>query len=162
MSETSEFLSYLSLELSDKCENANLEVITTGLPYLIVPVKSSSLSKVKVSISNLANKLSKIGAKFFYVLDVENRKGRTWDNFGLVEDIATGSSAGPVGVYLVKNGYENFNEQIKLSQGEFLNRESELRVIVTGKNNEFKDILVEGDVVEIGHGKITTANVYKQ
>lgn len=156
--EISEFLSYLSLGLNDKHENSNLEVITTGLPYLIIPVKSNSLSKVKVSISDLENKLSKIGAKFFYVLDIENRRGRTWDNFGLVEDIATGSSAGPVGAYLVKNGFENFNEQIKLSQGEFLNRESELRVIVTGKNNEFNDVLVEGDVVEIGHGKITTAN----
>ena len=29
--------------------------------------------------------------------------GRTWDNFGLVEDIATGSAAGPVGAFLVKN-----------------------------------------------------------
>ncbi len=115
-----EFLAYLGLDFSDKQEGLNLEVVTTGLPYLIVPVKSSSLSKVRVSIPNLESKLSKIKAKFFYVLDVKGKRGRTWDNAGLIEDIATGSAAGPVGAYLVKNEYERFNTIINLSQGEFL------------------------------------------
>lgn len=157
-SEELDFLSYLNLDINDIYQNANLEVITTGLPYLIVPVKSSSLSKVKVSISDLENKLLEIKAKFFYVLDVENKRGRTWDNAGLVEDIATGSSAGPVGAFLVKNGFEKVNAQIRLSQGEFLNRKSELRVFVNGNGSRVDDILVEGDVVKIGRGTITAAN----
>ena len=154
------YLNYLGLSFEDKMANLSLEVITTGLPYLIVPVKSSSLLKVKVSIPDLESKLAEIGAKFFYVLDVQNKRGRTWDNSGWVEDIATGSSAGPVGAYLVKNGHARFNSQIKLSQGEFLNRASELRVLVSGNDSVFENIHVEGDVVKIAEGKIVTnANI---
>lgn len=152
-----EFLAYLGLDFSDKQEGLNLEVVTTGLPYLIVPVKSSSLSKVRVSIPNLESKLSKIKAKFFYVLDVKGKRGRTWDNAGLIEDIATGSAAGPVGAYLVKNEYERFNTIINLSQGEFLSRESELRVLVNGSNSVVENIYVEGDVVRIADGKVITS-----
>jgi len=152
--EEKEFLSYLNLNHNDKYQNTNFEVVTTGLPYLIVPVKSSSLSKVKVTIPDLAKHLLAVNAKFFYVLDVENRKGRTWDNAGLVEDIATGSSAGPVGAFLVKNGLEKLNTQIVLTQGEFVNRKSILKVFVNGKNSNIEDVLVEGDVVKIGTGTI--------
>ncbi|MFD1161828.1 PhzF family phenazine biosynthesis protein [Hwangdonia seohaensis] len=154
----SEFLSALNLADEDKYKGLKLEIVSTGLPYLIIPVKSNSLSKVKVTVSDLEKKLSKIGAKFFYVLDIEKRRGRTWDNAGLVEDIATGSSAGPVGAYLVKNKLAEFNEEIRIWQGEFLNRKSELRIIVKGNNDTFEKVFVEGDVVEIANGKITNAN----
>ena len=36
-----------------------------------------------------------VGAKFAYVLDPQRPEGRTWDNAGRVEDVATGSAAGP-------------------------------------------------------------------
>ena len=39
--------------------------------------------------------LSVSGAKFVYVLDPDRPEGRTWDNAGRVEDVATGSAAGP-------------------------------------------------------------------
>jgi len=147
-----EFLSFLNLDIKDKLQGVKLEVISTGLPYLIIPVKSIALSKAKVAIPDLKKQLSKVGAKFVYVIDIDHKCGRTWDNKGLVEDIATGSAAGPVGAYLVKNGFEKFNSQIKISQGEFLNRKSELRVFVNRKNSTFGDILVEGDVVLIANG----------
>jgi trans-2,3-dihydro-3-hydroxyanthranilate isomerase len=97
-----EFLGFFNLTEDDKVGKLPFQVITTGLAYLILPVKKESLSKVKVTISDLEKKLEKINAKFFYILDVEQLQGRTWDNFGLVEDIATGSAAGPVGAYLMK------------------------------------------------------------
>jgi len=154
------FLCDLNLTEDDKYGDLQMEVVTTGLPYLIVPIKSDSLSKVKVSTYNLKDKLSKIGAKFFYALDVKNKRGRTWDNVGLTEDIATGSAAGPVGAYLVKNGFEKFNQEIKIFQGEFLNRKSEMRIVVKGNRMAFKNILVEGDVIVIANGKIIDADNY--
>ncbi|WP_242155967.1 PhzF family phenazine biosynthesis protein [Aestuariivivens sediminis] len=153
-SEEMAFLSFLSLEANDKYQETTLEVVSNGLPYLIVPVKASSFTKIKISISDLENKLSKVGAKFLYVLDIENNRGRTFDNKGKVEDIATGSAAGPVGAYLIKNGFEKFNSIIKIKQGEFLNRESEIRLYVKENNGTFGDILVEGDVVHVASGKI--------
>lgn len=152
--EASPFLEGLQLTESDLYNNLPIQVVSTGLPYLIVPVKSSSLKNVKVTVTDLESKLIAIGAKFFFVMDIENKEGRTWDNLGLVEDIATGSAAGPAGAYLVEHGIEGANKEIILQQGRFLGRPSELRVTVTTKNNAIDDTFVEGDVVLIANGEL--------
>lgn len=152
--EAENFMGFLNLTPEDRYAGMPLEVISTGLPYLILPVKSSSLQKTGVTIKDLESRLLAIGAKFFFVLDVENRQGRTWDNSGLVEDIATGSAAGPVGAYLVKNGMEQFDVEIMLHQGAFLGRPSKLKVLVTKEVNDMGDIYVEGDVCKIAYGEL--------
>jgi PhzF family phenazine biosynthesis protein len=144
------YLSYLNLSLSDKAERLSLQVITTGLPYLIIPVKTELLPKVKVVVSDLETKLAEIQAKFFYVFANETMQGRTWDNFGIVEDIATGSAAGPVAAYLIKNDLAIYDNEILLNQGEFLNRPSLIKAIV--KRNG--DILVSGNVCKIAIGQL--------
>jgi predicted PhzF superfamily epimerase YddE/YHI9 len=50
-----------------------MQVVSTGLPYLIVPVQ-------------------------------DRLEGRTWDNAGRIEDVATGSAAGPAAGYLMHHG----------------------------------------------------------
>jgi PhzF family phenazine biosynthesis protein len=146
------FLNFLNLAVEDKFENLPFQVVTTGLPYLILPIKTKSLSKVKVTIPNLEKKLEEINAKFFFVLDIENLQGRTWDNFGLVEDIATGSAAGPVGAYLVKNNLARLDTQIILRQGDYLGRPSKIKIIVSHGG----DVFVEGDVCKIAIGELLT------
>jgi len=151
-----EFLGYLHLTSEDKYDDLPFQVVSTGLPYLILPIKASALSKVKVTITDLESKLLKIGAKFFFVLDIENRQGRTWDNFGLVEDIATGSSAGPIGAYLVNNALERLDKEIIIRQGDFLNRPSKIKIIVTNDNDNIGDVYVEGDVCKVAIGELLT------
>jgi trans-2,3-dihydro-3-hydroxyanthranilate isomerase len=145
-----EFLSYFSLTEDDKSGDLPFQVITTGLAYLILPVKSDSLSKVKVTIPDLEKKLEKINAKFFYILDTEGLQGRTWDNFGLVEDIATGSAAGPVGAFLVKNKLAEVDEKIILKQGDFVCRPSQINILVSKTG----DIFVEGEVCKMATGEL--------
>jgi len=148
--EEEKYLSYLNLALSDKTVGQFSEVITTGLPYLLIPIKQDALKKVKVTIPNLELKLAEIKAKFFYVLDIESMQGRTWDNFGMVEDIATGSAAGPVGAYLIKNKLADFDNEILLKQGDFINRPSKINVLVAGNN----DMFVKGSVCKIAVGEL--------
>jgi PhzF family phenazine biosynthesis protein len=149
-----QFLSYLNLSTTDTFADLPFEVISTGLPYLILPVKTNALSKLKVNITDLSNKLEEINAKFFYVLDVENLEGRTWDNMGLVEDIATGSAAGPVAAYLVKNNLAKTDTEIILNQGRFLGRPSIIKTIVKSSHTEIDEVLVEGDVCKIAVGEL--------
>jgi trans-2,3-dihydro-3-hydroxyanthranilate isomerase len=149
-----EFLNYLNLELEDKFEELPLQVISTGLPYLIIPIKTNALEKSKIIISDLENQLNKIGAKFIFILDVEKKQGRTWDNLGLVEDVATGSSAGPVGAYLVENKIEEMDNEFIIEQGHFLGRPSQIKIVVTSKNNKMDDVFVEGNVCKIAKGEI--------
>jgi trans-2,3-dihydro-3-hydroxyanthranilate isomerase len=154
--DTNKFLGYFNLAPEDKYDDLPLQVVSTGLPYLIIPVKSAALAKAKVTINDLESRLIKKGAKFFYVFDIEERQGRTWDNFGLVEDIATGSAAGPVGAYLVKNGLEKCGNEIIIKQGDFLNRPSKIKIQVTGDNGIIGDVYVAGDVCKIAKGELFT------
>ncbi len=99
--------------------------------------------------------LASFGAKFVYVLHLPTREGRSWDNDGRVEDVATGSAAGPVGAYLVRRGLASAGEEIILEQGRFLGRPSQLHVRVEGADGdggEIAAVYVTGDVRMVARG----------
>jgi PhzF family phenazine biosynthesis protein len=145
-------LEALNLTTSDQAPDLPLQVISTGLPYLIVPVHSN-LEKARIVTPGFEDLLAKAGARFVYVFDVDRREGRTWDNDGRVEDIATGSAAGPAAVYLVTHKLAQCGESLVLKQGRFLNRPSELQVRVS-KNQELS-VRVGGYVCLVGKGVLT-------
>lgn len=144
------FLNEFNLTISN-LTNLPMEVISTGLSYLIVPLKSGI---EEVRHKNISGLLSKVGAKFVYFYDVLKNEGRTWDNEGIIEDIATGSAAGPVAAYLVKHKLKNYNEVMTINQGRFLNRASQINVIVYGNNNIITNIDVIGSSTIVGRGEI--------
>jgi len=82
--ETKEMLFALNLN-SEQLANYPLDVISTGLPYLIVPI-TSGIEHTHIRIKDFEDVLEKLDAKFVYVLDVLSFEGRTWDNKGAVED----------------------------------------------------------------------------
>lgn len=116
-------------------------IVSTGLPYLLLPVRSEALGRVRQR-TDLAVELAKLNAAFVFILDVDNREGRTWDGAGVIEDVATGSAAGPVAAYLVELGKARRGELFQLAQGRFVGRPSRLDVQV-GQDDEVR---VGGDV----------------
>ena len=94
----------LGLTYSDLNMDATAQVISTGLPYLIIPVNASGLAKALITGTELEQELRALSAKFVLILDVDAREVRTWDNLGKAEDIATGSAAGPAGAFLIQIG----------------------------------------------------------
>ena len=86
------------------------------------------------------------------VLDVRRREGRTWDNAGRVEDIATGSAAGPAAAWLVTHKLAASDATIVLAQGRFLNRPSELHATVRGGST--LNVSVGGQVCFVGDGTL--------
>ena len=127
-----------------------MEVISTGLPYLIVPVKNG-IENIKITVPDFEQLLQQHGAKFIYVLDVSTFEGRTWDNDGSVEDIATGSAAGPAAAYLCKHNLASENTPIIISQGRFLNRPSDIEILAMSTNQKITNIWVTGDVVKVAN-----------
>jgi trans-2,3-dihydro-3-hydroxyanthranilate isomerase len=57
------------------------------------------LDRARIVAGDFEEQLASVGAKFVYVFDPEHREGRTWDNAGAVEDVATGSAAGPAAAF---------------------------------------------------------------
>ncbi len=129
-----------------------VEVVSTGLPYLLVPLVNG-LCDAKIAIKDFEGFLAGFGAKFVYVFDAQTLECRTWDNLGLTEDVATGSAAGPLCAYLVKNGLKNAGEIIRLKQGRYTGRPSILEGWVSGSDGT-AEVFIRGDVSFFASGSI--------
>lgn len=140
----------LHLKQEELCDQYPMEIVSTGLPYLLVPIQRG-LEHVQIQGTDLEALLAENGAKFAYVFDVNKLEGRTWDNLGAVEDVATGSAAGPVGAYLYKHDVFLKNQEILLHQGSFVNRPSVIRISC---KEDTEEILVAGAVVLVASGEI--------
>jgi PhzF family phenazine biosynthesis protein len=146
-----EVLAALNLQPADLMDDLPLEIVSTGLPYLIVPVRRN-LAQARIAASGFDRLLARFGASFVYVLDVPALEARTWDNDGRVEDVATGSAAGPAAAYLVRHGHAQAGQPMILSQGRFVGRPSELIAIVDGDGRP--GVRVRGEVVAVGSGML--------
>jgi trans-2,3-dihydro-3-hydroxyanthranilate isomerase len=104
-----------------------MQVVSTGLDYLIVPV-ASGLEQARICRPDFEALLQEVGAKFVYVLDPDRPEGRTWDNAGRLEDVATGSAAGPAAGYLMRHHARPEDEPVLLHQGQYTGRPSTIRV----------------------------------
>lgn len=144
------FLKALNLHAHDQATDLPLQVVSTGLPYLIVPIQQH-LDKARICHEKFEALLASVGAKFVYVLDVQRREGRTWDNEGRVEDIATGSAVGPAGAYMVRHHRAQVGDMQIFAQGAYIHRPSELHVNL---NTEDETVLVHGQVCLVAQGEL--------
>jgi trans-2,3-dihydro-3-hydroxyanthranilate isomerase len=149
------FLKALNLSISDLAPDLPLQVVSTGLPYLVVPI-NSNLEHAQIVVPDFEALLATVGAKFVYVLQVDRLEGRTWDNDGRVEDIATGSAAGPAAVYLVTHKRASIGDSLVLAQGRFLDRPSELYASVQGGSG--LSVTIKGQVCFVGNGALRLPN----
>ncbi len=130
-----------------------IEVVSLGLPYVIVPLRHG-LEKARLTHENFEAFLRQFGAQFAYVFDVEKREGRTWNNDGILEDVATGSAAGAVAAYLTKHGRLHCGERAILNQGRFAGRPSQMEVETEGTAQAITNVVVAGRVFVIGRGTL--------
>lgn len=169
-----------ALNLSESQTGAlPLEVISLGLPYLIVPLMQG-ISRAAINHSKFEALLAEHGAKFVYVLDVSKAEGRTWDNKGAVEDIATGSAAGAAAYYLFKHGFCELQHpslienkagipskksskaiDVSIAQGQFVGRPSLMAVtIIVGDGGDL-EVNVSGHVAKVADLKFARAALTK-
>lgn len=125
------------------------QVVSTGLPYLIVPVMGDALARARITRPDFDVFLRERDARFAYLLDADRLEGRHWNNDGVVEDVATASAAGCVGAYLLRNGRVRAGQEISLAQGRFAGRPS--RILVTSHEDH---VTVGGTVAMVGTGTL--------
>jgi trans-2,3-dihydro-3-hydroxyanthranilate isomerase len=144
----------LGLSPADLARGLRPAVISTGLAYLLIPVRAEALARAAIAVTDFAARLSAVGAEYVYLLDPERPEGRHWTNDGRVEDIATGSAAGPAGAYLARGGRRPIDRPFILHQGRYAGRPSQLRVEPRGEAGEITQVLVGGDVVLVATGTL--------
>jgi predicted PhzF superfamily epimerase YddE/YHI9 len=156
--ETALLLDSISLSPDDLYPGCYPTIVSTGLPYLIIPLKKNGF-KAKIRVPDLEDRIRVFGAMFIGILEIPALLIRSGDNQGAVEDIATGSLAGPAGAYLVKCGFQKPNSVIQINQGENLGRPSQLFVEVGMSNGKLTDLYVSGNVCKVSQS-ILTAGQY--
>ena len=150
--EAADILVSMNLETGDLAGEYPMEVVTTGLPYLLIPVRNPEvLSRARISTPDLQRQLQEVGAGFVYLCEPESLECRTWDNLGHVEDVATGSAAGPFGAYLVRYGRISLNETAKIHQGRFVGRPCEIETWV---DEDSGDVMIQGAVSVFATGRL--------
>ncbi|TMK68808.1 MAG: PhzF family phenazine biosynthesis protein [Actinobacteria bacterium] len=73
--------------------------------------------------------------------------------FGVAEDPATGSAAGPLAVHLVRHGRIAFGDAIEISQGVEIGRPSTLYARVSGEGDRIDRVEVGGSAVVVARGE---------
>lgn len=161
----SELASALGIEESDISEtDLPVEIVSTGLPDLIVPVKQlSAVEQIKPNFYDLTVLSQEAGVVSIHVFTFETitpvAMVHTRDfapAVGIMEDPATGTANGALGAYLVKNTAVRGNSPITIvaEQGYILGRPSEVIVEVHFSGDEVKLIKVGGGAVTVMEGEI--------
>jgi trans-2,3-dihydro-3-hydroxyanthranilate isomerase len=73
--------------------------------------------------------------------------------FGVSEDAATGSAAGPLAVHLARHGRIGFGDEIVIEQGEEIGRPSRLHARVEGAPDRIERVEVGGSAVVVARGE---------
>jgi PhzF family phenazine biosynthesis protein len=142
-----------SLDPADLIPGLPLEVVSTGLRYLVVPVQSGALQRARIR-RDISDLLGRWGAQFAVLLDERALEIRHWNNDGLIEDVATGSAAGTVGAYRLRHGLAAADEAFTLRQGRFAGRASTLSVCAEGSSAGIARVKVGGHVSFVGSGSL--------
>ena len=151
-SDAERIIESLNLEASDIHPDYPIEVVSTGLSYLLLPAASrEALGRAGINVPDFEELLKETGAKFIYIFCPDTLECRTWDNLGRVEDAATGSAAGPLAAYLVKNGFREKDQTIVIRQGDFAGRPGYIETMVKSGTDE---VVITGAVSFFGKGEI--------
>lgn len=148
-----EIAQVFSLSQHDLDPDLPLAVVSTGLRYLIVPVRRDMLSRARIT-TDITALVQSVGAQFAVLLDEAALEVRHWNNDGVAEDVATGSAAGTIGAYRLRYCGAKTEVAFTLHQGRFTGRASQLIVEPQGTPDVIHSVKVGGDVAIVGHGSL--------
>ncbi|MFD7694698.1 PhzF family phenazine biosynthesis protein [Streptomyces sp. NPDC059805] len=145
--------SWFDLEAQDLHPGLRPQVVSTGLRYLVVPVRPGLLHRARIRF-DLTEPLRQVGAQFAYLLDADELEGRHWNNDGIVEDVATGSAAGCVAAYLRRHGRLAAEETVTLRQGRHMGRPSSMSIGAYDIGPQRHGVTVGGHVSLVAEGHL--------
>ena len=145
----------IGLEVEDLDPNLPVQTVSTGLLWTIVPVRDAErLGRAQRDGRALTEAAARSGDEglYLYAVTDEGITARMFDaTFGIGEDPATGSAAGPLGAYLAERGLAGMPGSILVRQGERVGRPSELHVEVADEDGRWR-VRVGGGVHVVGQG----------
>ncbi|GEO05574.1 phenazine biosynthesis protein PhzF [Adhaeribacter aerolatus] len=152
----------LSLNPSDIDTDYPAQVVSCGVPFFYIPLKTlTAVKRAKLRQDVLENQLSHLGAESVFLFSTETENpahavhGRMFaPAFGIPEDPATGSACGPLGCYLVHYGVVPSESPSHLicEQGYEMGRPSLLYITIGQENKKITSVQVGGKSALVGEG----------
>lgn len=127
-----ELAAALGLKAGDLHPRLPLEYVSTGIFNLMLPLaRLSALGRISVNIPALRQVLGKQGVMAYcFVVQEKHVRARGMLPWGIAEDPATGSAAGSLGTYLVRQDMLQPGESLRIVQGVEMDRPSDIYVNV--------------------------------
>jgi trans-2,3-dihydro-3-hydroxyanthranilate isomerase len=136
-----------------------IEVYVNGPEHVMVGLRSGADvaalepdMTVLGALGNLHNFTKPTFSCFAKIGDGQFKTRVFCPGFGVPEDPATGSAAGPLALHLARHGLSEFGRAIKIIQGAEIGRPSRLTARVDGTSESPERILVGGSAVRVAHG----------
>ncbi len=154
----------LNLKESDIDDRFPIQEVSTGAPFIIVPLKNlDALKRAKVDVEKSLDLMENTEAKSILIFCPETRnKGndlsvRVFAHYhGVPEDPATGSGNGCLSAYLVKHKYFIKNRiDIKVEQGYEIGRPSLLYLRAEESDEGNISVSVGGKAFIVAKGELT-------
>ncbi|MGA7934146.1 MAG: PhzF family phenazine biosynthesis protein [Kovacikia sp.] len=151
----------LGLNSDDIDARFPIQAVSTGVPFLIVPLKTlAALQRIKVNVESLLALVETLEAKEIFVFCPETRhpanqfSARMFaHSLGIPEDPATGSANGCFAGYLLQHRYlGDAPVEVRVEQGYEMGRPS-LLLLKAQKVEEKINILVGGRVIKVARGE---------
>lgn len=150
------------LSEADCLPNAPIQIVSTGTPQLMVPVRDlDTLRRIQLDVPN--HLAFREQAKFFsshpFCTQGVTENGDTFArHFGVppafVEDPFTGSATGGMAAYLWHHGLLD-KPKFMAEQGHWLNRPGQAQVEVVGIRENIETVKVSGTAVTVMQGTLT-------
>ncbi|MUL36738.1 PhzF family phenazine biosynthesis protein [Gloeocapsopsis dulcis] len=151
----------LSLDLIEIDSKYPIQEVSTGIPFIIVPLKThASLQRIKINRDKYFELVRNTQAKAILVFCPETNKSENdlavrvfADAVGVPEDPATGSANGCLAGYLVKYSYFGTDSiDLRVEQGYEIGRPSLLLLKAQQTDTEI-EVFVGGNVVMVASGE---------
>jgi trans-2,3-dihydro-3-hydroxyanthranilate isomerase len=159
------------LKLEDFDASLPIETVSTGLPYVVTPLKSLAvIQQLRVDLNRASEYLEKTGEKFLYFVARETVDPAARLHARMLfyngEDPATGSAAGCTAAWMVAHGVAEPDERVLIEQGIEMQRPSRIFVRASYKkglqethensqrDNRIVNVRVGGNAIEVMRAEV--------
>ncbi|MBT2569680.1 PhzF family phenazine biosynthesis protein [Planococcus sp. ISL-110] len=157
----------LSLPKGELDTRFPIQTISSGLPFLFVPIRSlAAIKEINFRTDVWERHFSGIPDRqhiFAFTTETEHDTSTVHCRMfapamGIPEDPATGAACGPLGAFLVEHGVIDSSEEesysIRSEQGIEMGRPSFIDITITKKKQKYQEVKIGGTAIVIGQGEL--------
>lgn len=157
----------LSLPKNELDAHLPIQTISSGLPFLFVPLRSlAAMREINFRTDVWERHFSGDPDRqhiFAFTTETEHDESTVHCRMfapamGIAEDPATGAASGPLGAYLVEHEVIQNNKEegytIRSEQGIEMGRPSFIDITITKKKHKYEEVKIGGTAIVIGQGEL--------